>query len=322
MSQAAKSAISNRICKRFIHILCAVSLIACQLRMAPQAMAAEGDTEIKSGSGRITFTDQSGARGALTPGAREAANLIGVLPKVERLQQLRASHPGSELTDEELALKVELLDQIMGAALEVRMVADRIDRELSWAYNGKGMMEAKKQKYLNYLFIASFMQGGILGVTAGREFLLHHTNTGAELLLVASSVGLGLSIIQTIVQRQKGSKPVDGGTTTLAHVFNLQEEKEAQHNPEIVYKFLDSPPLGSTTGKSRKDILIDDWKKGHYLKKNANLYTLAAMEKSPGKYKENIGILGNRIRMLFDTQWTVEQLDEELLELLRATDVR
>ncbi len=318
MSKPAKTAISRTICKKFVHIVCAVSLV---VNMAPWAMAAEGDTEIKSGSGRISFTDQGGARGALTPGAREAANLIGVLPKVERLQQLRQSHPGTELTDEELALKVELLDQIMGAALEVRMVADRIDRELSWAYNGKGMMEAKKQKYLNYLFIASFMQGGILGVTAGREFLLHHTNTGAELLLVASSVGLGLSIIQTIVQRQKGSKPIDGGTTTLAHVFNLQDQKEEQHNPEIVYKFLDSPPLG-TTGKSRKDLLIEDWKKGHYLQKKANLYTLAAMEKSPGKYKENIAILGNRIRMLFDTQWTVEQLDAELLELLRATDVK
>ena len=36
------------------------------------------------------------------------------------------------------------------------------------------------------------------------------------------------------------------------------------------------------------------------------------------KYKENIGLMGERMRMLFDCQWTVEQLDSELLDLLRC----
>jgi hypothetical protein len=77
--------------------------------------------------------------GGLSPGAREAANLLGILPKVERLQQLnRGRNENAPLSDEELALRVAVLDKILGGELEVRVVTGRIDRELSWSFSSQG----------------------------------------------------------------------------------------------------------------------------------------------------------------------------------------
>jgi hypothetical protein len=259
--------------------------------------------------------------GGISPGAREAANLLGILPKVERLQQLnRGRNESTPLSDEELALRVEVLDKIMGGELEVRVVAGRIDRELAWSFSSQGMLQAKRQKILNYLFIASFMQGGTLGVLSGPAFLHNNPRCGTELLLLASSIGLGLSFVSLYEQRSP-TKHMDGETTVLANMFRLQTP-EPLHRPDMVIKYMNSVPPDTFGGRTRIDILMDGWKRGHYLKstEERNLQKLAALQPVGQRYNENIGLLGDRIRMLFDTQWTIEQLDGDFLELLRVSD--
>ena len=86
------------------------------------------------------------------------------------------------------------------------MVSDRIDRELAWAYTGKGMLEARRQRNLNFLFTANFLQGGILGTIAGPEFLHGDSRAGTELLLLASAIGLGLSTIALVESRSRQQK--------------------------------------------------------------------------------------------------------------------
>lgn len=64
------------------------------------------------------------AMDTLTPGAREAAELLGILPKVERLIELKHTSAGNDtMSDEMLALKVDVLDKVMAGTLEVRMVS-------------------------------------------------------------------------------------------------------------------------------------------------------------------------------------------------------
>lgn len=261
--------------------------------------------------------------GTLTPKAREAAVLLGILPKVERLMQIKqAKQSGGDatLSDEELGLKVDVLDRVMGASLEVRMVAGRIDRELAWAYSGQGMLQAKRQSRLNAIFTANFMQIGILGTLSGPAFLNHKPIIGTELLLLASSIGLLFSTL-SIIESRSGTKKVDGGTTILADVFHIDANDKPDHRIEIVTKYLNSVPPTSTDGKTRIETLVNNWKKGKYLRNMQleNLQKLAAVNPEGKHFKENIGLLGNRIRMLFDTQYTIELLHEELVELLRAT---
>jgi len=81
-------------------------------------------------------------------------------------------------------------------------------------------------------------------------------------------------------------------------------------------------PPNSIEHKTRKEALIEAWKKGQYLKNHSeeHLNKLAVVTPPGTKYREDIKLLGDRIRMLYDVQWTIEQLDAELLELMRATN--
>jgi|GEM_PF-1066122 len=282
------------------------------------------DRAHKARSTRLAMVSPTIAN-TLTPGAQEAAQLLGIVPQVERLILLKQSQGAGQdpiaLSDEQLNLRVYLLDKIVGQSLEVRMVCDRIDRELAWAYAGKGGMEAARQRNLNLLFTANFMQGGVLGTIAGPEFLHGDARAGAELLLTASGVGLGLSTL-AFLESRSGSKKVDGETTVLADIFDLKHEELQQHHPEVVMNYLNSTPPLTVGGATRKQILIAGWKKGHWLRSTEakQLNKLAALQTPGARQRENINLLAKRIRMLYDVQWTVEQLDGELLELLRATD--
>lgn len=64
-----------------------------------------------------------------------------------QLKQQRQGNETAPLSDEELGLKVDVLDKVLGAVMEVRMVSGRIDRDLSWAFAGQGALNAKQQKY-------------------------------------------------------------------------------------------------------------------------------------------------------------------------------
>ncbi|MBU6452754.1 MAG: hypothetical protein KGS72_13290 [Cyanobacteria bacterium REEB67] len=290
--------------------------------LVPQNFAGE-DLDRKH---RIALVQQQSTKivGGLTPGAREAADLMGIMPQVERLIALRQSRTSQDplnMSDEELNLKVFLLDRIVGQSLEVRMVSDRIDRELAWAYTGKGMLEARRQRNLNFLFSANFLQGGILGTIAGPEFLHGDSRAGSELLLLASAIGLGLSTM-SFVEARSGSKKMDGEVTVLADIFGLKQTSDPQHRPDVVIKYMTSVPPLSVNNQTRRDALIASWKRGHYLRstEERQLSKVAAIQLPGERNRENIGDLGNRIRMLYDVQWSVEQLDADLLELLRATN--
>lgn len=301
---------SNSILRAFTGLVLSVSLLSSQMFVGAFAQVQQLE--------RIDPTNA--ASRSLSPGAREAAQLLGILPKVERLIQLKQASGGGPLSDEEMALKVDVIDKVLGASLEVRMVAGRVDRELAWATAGHDMLQAKRQKKLNMLTNLNFMQGGTLGILSGPMFLHGYPITGTTLLLLASSIGLGLSTI-AFTQQRSGTKKVDGGTTVLADVFHIDLPTPPTHQTDVVTNYMNAVPPNMSSGKSRNQILIDGWKKGKYLGNDSekSLHKLAAYVPEGKHYKENIRVLQNRIRMLYDTQYTIEMLHSELLDLLRVT---
>jgi len=318
----------------FIKQWCSVILVGLSLvigfaqTLNYAALAAAGSTATQTGQTstqtpkmRLNALSTNTTSG-LTPAAEEAASLLGILPKVERLMQLSKNRTDLQsMSDEELSLRVDVLDKIMGGSLEVRMVAGRIDREIAWAFSGQGMLQAKRQKILNFLFAATFMQGGTLGTLSGPCFLHGNPRAGSELLLLASSIGLGLSTI-SFIEARSGSKKMDMDPTVLTYIFGL-DAPEPLHKPVIVTKYLAAVPPHTNGTKTRIEILKEGWEKGHYLKstQERDLERLAGLEPDNVKFSEDLALYAARIRMLFDTQWTIEQLDGGLLDLMRAVDV-
>ncbi|MBY0357891.1 MAG: hypothetical protein K2W82_07805 [Candidatus Obscuribacterales bacterium] len=299
-------------------IFLSIALVLTQTFSLP--MHAQGTIE-ETAAAPIKIAAASQTKAVLSPAAYEAATLLGILPQVERLIQIKQAGDGNPHNDEEMALKIDVFDKVLGCSLEIRMISGRIDRELAWSSNGQSMLQAKRQRNLNALFTANFMQGGILGVLSGPAFLHGKDALGTELLLLASSIGLLLSTASLAASRS-GTKKIDGGTTILADVFHLSQPAQ-KHNYDTIVKYLNSVPPDANNNHTRINVLIDGWKKGRYLRstKEKQLEKLAAIEGKTAKEKENIRLLDNRIRMLYDTQWTIEQLDIGLLDLLRITEL-
>lgn len=289
----------------------------------PASVMAESTPSPQTFAGRYIAQASSPSPSALTPAAREAASLLGILPKVERLIQIRnaKSDPAATPTDEEMDLKVDVLDKVLGASLEVRMISDRIDRELAWSFAIMDALQSKRQRNLNLLFAANFLESGILGVIAGTYFLKKQDQTGIEILLVSASISLGLSALSIMASRS-GKRKIDGKTTILADVFHLPQP-EPEHTFGLITRFLNSPEPQSTDNKTRIETMIESWREHHFTRDSSetNLVRLASAQPQARKLKENIGLISARIHMLSDTQLSVEQLDIGLLELLRATNI-
>lgn len=257
----------------------------------------------------------------LSPAAAEVATLMGVLPQLNRLRELRESSnraPGELPGDKQLGLEMFLLERILGATLEIRTVADRIDAELAYAYDVRAILTSKRDKNLNWDFIANFTESGTLASIAGGLFLTHHPLSANLCLLSASGTGLLLSALA--VKLQKGGKRKDDSSTNmLAQFLDLNPPKEHTY-PILIWNYLNSTPSGKS--ETRRQATLRHWRESKRidLTKEQSLYHLASLAKDEQHY-DTIGLLTNRIFMLHYVHADVEQHDGSLLELLHATEM-
>jgi len=254
--------------------------------------------------------------------ALEVAILMGILPQVERLRQLKSQSsqaPGVIPSDEQMALELFLMEKVFGASLQVRTVADRIDGELAYAYDVRSILTARRDKALNYDFIANFGQGSALGSTAGGLFL-GQQHLAANICLLTTS---GFSILLTLaaLKLQSGGKRAsDSGTNMLAHFLDLEPGPENTY-PDLVWRYLNAVPPGATI--SRRQQTLDHWRAARRLnEKSENAKrAVSSMPVNNVSQKESIGLLTDRTFMLHYVHADVEQLDASLLDLMKYMDM-
>ena len=113
----------------------------------------------------------------------------------------------------------------------------------------------------------------------------------ANLLLLASSIGLGLSTI-SFIEARSGSKKMDMDPTVLTYIYGL-DAPDPVHKPVIILKYLAAVPPHSNADKTRIEILKEGWQKGHYLKstQERDLERLAGLEPENVKFSEDLAPL-------------------------------
>ena len=104
-----------------------------------------------------------GVADTLTPGAKEAADLIGVTPLVDRVLVLKKQGLTSSTARQMIILKLMLYKRLWAASLDVRKAADRIDKELAHAYDIRDILEGRRGRMINLTNTSNFIQGGTLG---------------------------------------------------------------------------------------------------------------------------------------------------------------
>lgn len=248
----------------------------------------------------------------------EAAKLLQVEQyAAEILDRNRTSaRNGEDL--QTLALDLYVIEKILGGALEVRQLVDRIDQEKHYQFDILLPQLVRVSNRVNLLTnTATFTEIGVLKNIAGGAFTRQKNVSGTELLLTMDAIAVLLSTANLAYLKLYRHKQ-DSQVNELANVFKFDTPSRT-HFSSLVSSYLEGIPPGSENGISRKQKLLNHWKQAGLLpKKERSKEVLASMPSMHDKRVETIELVGKRVRMLFDLKGTVETLDSGLLQLLTA----
>lgn len=248
--------------------------------------------------------------------------MLGVYPELERLVELAAQDNHDSLQRQEVAeLKLELTETVLAALLEVQSANAQIETEEAEAREIRAQLEQRRDRAINYNSAANFVSGGVSDILGGAFELSPRTaKTGSIVDILGGGIQTCLSILALREQAGRGHTATSN-PNMLARLFELKADDDSQYS-DLIWKYLNSPPLNSRDGLSRRQVLLNNWAElGRFNRKSQKDYqhTVAQLSDSIGKvHTVNISLLGNRARMLADLSALVAQVNRDLLELMRT----
>ena len=249
------------------------------------------------------------------------AKSLGILPQLDQLQTLKQTKSSS---NDLIALKIELLESILTASYETRSVVNKIDKEIAMSGEVSTYMVNIVDLALRMNTYVNFISGGITRMVTG-GLTLGSVNHIAPDTLTAIEGVIQTSLASWGVWQLRGEKRLErsGKENMLAPMFD-PSSRNAVNYPPSVWTYLNSSPTGSNTEPSRREMLLDHWyKHGLYLMNNKRKTSDAdRVQKVSGtnqiSFRLTADILKDRMTMLTDLRATVEQMDDNLLEILQV----
>lgn len=213
-----------------------------------------------------------------------------------------------------------VLQKTLEGALEIQAAADKVDEDLYYNYHIiLADLETSRAKSLQLNYDANFLQSGILGIVAGKLYLSRHGFAGNQMFVISGATGSTLTLLAAL-QQHGFWRRLDTGPNSLAQLFNLHPSDEYKFSA-FISELLNSPPPGSTDGKSRRELLNEAWRQNHVstidLSSQKNLAAVAAM---PTHKYDTIKVVKNRITLLHSLMKELESFQTQTLEVLRGTD--
>lgn len=287
---------------------------------SPDAPPAAVSPASETISGSVLANSHIGASGI------EAAKLL-------RVEQFAASIINTNKTNsrngedlQTLALDLYVLEKILGAALEVRQLVDRIDQEKHYQFDILLPQLVRVRDRVNLMTnTATFTEIGVLKNIAGGAFVRQRNQAGTEMLLTMDAIAVLFSTANLAYLKLYRHKQ-DSDVNTLANIFKFDMPSDYQFTP-LISSYLEGVPPESTSGNTRKQQLLAHWKENGILPRKENglvsrkertKEVLASVPSQHDKRVETIELVNKRVRMLFDLKGTVETFDLGLLELLTA----
>jgi hypothetical protein len=254
----------------------------------------------------------------LSPVGRDIAEQIGVVALIEEIILVK-----SELKDKptlalkHMELKQKLLQQVLIASLTVRDATARIDREIADFNRVSGVLQGKRDKAIQTNSMANIFGAGAMNEIGQAGEMKTNEIPGEIVELVAGGIIMtlgGLSLYQQNGAKQRTrTKP-----NMLAAVLECPTDRDTLY-PPIVWNYLNRPPAGAKSIKTRLQILNEEWQKygtvGPLKNPKSRKRNGALSNTTPGT-KVNLDLLADRMNMLSDVKAEIFQLDRDLLELL------
>lgn len=258
--------------------------------------------------------------------ATQFATSIGLLPKLQRIQELRqrSTADGGALTSLELlSLRQDVTETIVMSGYEVRTVAARIDRELANSSEVLAYLAERRDRAVRLNSYADFISGGITGIVSGGMKLGEVGGVAPDLIDTIEG-GLQTSLAAWALHEQRGEARRERGVPSiLSHLFQGKKSAE-QDYPPAVWAYLSTPLPAAKNDACRLDLLVDRWVKlgvcfthrGHRVDTKQRIQNIS--NETPSNQKITIDVLEDRIAMLNDLRATIVQMDADLLELTQV----
>lgn len=182
--------------------------------------------------------DQSSALAS----AQQTAQILGLDKTIQRVLQLQAN---TLLTDEERSLRLQLLESIQIASLEVDQVLGEISNERNELGDIRASLQRRRDKSVGRFTTAALLTGSGLGIAvsaAGYSSLGSRTNDAGDTLgIVSGAASTIFSIIAA--RRQKGpSTSVGDVPNMLAPLLGGMSVLDTYYPPAVLQYLQTVPP--------------------------------------------------------------------------------
>lgn len=258
----------------------------------------------------------------LSPAGRQLANSLGVLPQLQKLQELKEHHrkKQGEISHLNASLRLELSETILTTMLQCQQVIVEIDSEISESSEFIAAMGARRDRAIQYNTLAALVANGLVS-TAG-NFLQMPPNMSqipGDTMEAGASMLSG-SLGAMAMYQQNGDKLSAGiRPNMLAKVFKRPNNEWTEY-PDIIWTYLNTVPAGSNQSKTRREILIDTWEKLGRIPSQSDskgrTYVRILSGTIPQRRTVTISMLEDRSAMLADLRAIVGQIYKDLLNLM------
>lgn len=259
--------------------------------------------------------------------AAQTARILGLDGMVQQLRDLRSQRPaGSAATVEELSIRMELLESIQAAALDVDSVLSEIRNERDELGDLRTSLQNRRDRTVGMLNTAAILTGSGLGIAVSAT---QFSNFGKTAQNAGDGIGVGAGAVSTVLSllalRQRGGPKESVGATPnmLAPLFETSTPQLGTYYPQSVLQFLQSIPASQDANRgTRLGQLKALWVKEGRIDESGSSKArrkLAALTTSMNpQITVSIHDLSDRIAMLTDLSGRVSLMRRDLAVLMRT----
>jgi hypothetical protein len=265
----------------------------------------------------------------LTGQAQEAAHLLGIESEVTRIIEIKNSNKIDVLGQEALKLQLKIIRKVMNAALELRITAAQLDKEINDEYRALDRLTKQRDDVVAATNNANFLQLGILSTIIDGPLAQSHNPTDnyrANILNIVSGFMVGGLAALALFEQRGGIRNSKAEPNMLGQTLGLNPP-EKEKLPPLLWTYLNSVCPGSERYEqvlTRRQQLLEYWKTNKVLtiniKKQSNIEKVSALGPHHSRWSENIKLISNRITMLFDLRAMTDLLNTGLVDLLQVID--
>lgn len=259
----------------------------------------------------------------LSPGALQAAHIIGVEPLITRLSSLAAAKdigavPGMSL--DQLSLRQQITEAVVVASLDVDDALDRIDYERAQVIELRDILRSNRDRAVGTTSVATLAIGTGLGVVSG-VLQFSDTTKGAGNVIGFAAGGIStLLSFHSIRQQRSGKRPAWVLPDMLSPFFDVSQAQHGHFPNGIIWAYLNSVPPEGASQVSRRERILAEWQRAGRFdsldsprgKAKVALFT----DTNAANKKLSIDLLSQRSAMLADVRDEISLMKRDLHDLL------